>query len=86
MQEEIMKMLLEIRPEVNFAGSADFIEDGLLDSFDVISLISMMEEKYGIEIDGMEIVPITPERYQQKIQEQAKAMTAGDIVSSMKKN
>ena len=36
--------------------------------------------------DQMEIVPITPERYQQKIDEQAKAMTAGDIVSSMKKN
>ncbi|MCR4918553.1 MAG: efflux RND transporter periplasmic adaptor subunit [Prevotella sp.] len=35
--------------------------------------------------DGMEIVPITPERYQEKIKEQAKAMTAGDIVSSMKK-
>jgi len=35
--------------------------------------------------DGMEIVPITPERYQQKIQEQAKAMTAGDIVGAMKK-
>jgi membrane fusion protein (multidrug efflux system) len=35
--------------------------------------------------DGMEIVPITPERYQQKIDEQAKAMTAGDIVGSMKK-
>ena len=35
--------------------------------------------------DGMEIVPITPERYTQKIEEQAKAMTAGDIVGSMKK-
>ena len=35
--------------------------------------------------DGMEIVPITPERYQQKIAEQAKAMTAGDIVGAMKK-
>ena len=35
--------------------------------------------------DKMEIVPITPERYQQKIQEQAKAMTAGDIVNAMKK-
>ena len=34
--------------------------------------------------DGMEIVPITPERYQQKIQEQAKAMSAGDIVGAMK--
>lgn len=35
--------------------------------------------------DGMEIVPITPERYQQKIDEQAKAMSAGDIVDAMKK-
>jgi membrane fusion protein (multidrug efflux system) len=34
--------------------------------------------------DGMEIVPITPERYQQKIQEQNKAMSAGDIVGAMK--
>jgi membrane fusion protein (multidrug efflux system) len=34
--------------------------------------------------DGMEIVPITPERYKQKIDEQAKEMGAGDIVSSMK--
>ena len=35
--------------------------------------------------DQMVIVPITPERYQEKIQEQAKAMTAGDIVGAMKK-
>jgi len=35
--------------------------------------------------DGMEIVQITPDRYQQKISEQAKAMSAGDIVDAMKK-
>ena len=35
--------------------------------------------------DGMEIVPISPEKYQQKIDEQAKAMSAGDIVGAMKK-
>jgi membrane fusion protein (multidrug efflux system) len=35
--------------------------------------------------DSMEIVPITPERYQQKIGEQTKEMTAGDIVDAMKK-
>ena len=35
--------------------------------------------------DGMEIVPITPEKYQQKIDDQAKAMSAGDIVGAMKK-
>lgn len=35
--------------------------------------------------DGMEIVPITPAKYQKKIADQAKAMTAGDIVGAMKK-
>ena len=35
--------------------------------------------------DGMEIVPITPARYQQKITDQAKSMTSGDIVKAMKK-
>ncbi len=35
--------------------------------------------------DGMEIVPITPEKYLQKIKDQAAAMSAGDIVGAMKK-
>jgi len=35
--------------------------------------------------DQMEIVPITPERYQEKIQEQAKAMSTSDIVNAMMK-
>ena len=34
--------------------------------------------------DGMEIVPISRDRYQQKIQDQAKAMSAGEIVNAMK--
>jgi membrane fusion protein (multidrug efflux system) len=35
--------------------------------------------------DGMEIKPITPEQYQNKIKEQAGAMTAGEIVKEMQK-
>jgi len=35
--------------------------------------------------DGMEIVPITPEKYEQKIKDQAKAMSAGDVVNALKK-
>ena len=35
--------------------------------------------------DQMQIVPITPQRYQEKIKEQAKAMSAGDIVEAVKK-
>lgn len=54
---DILKMLAELKPEFDFDKSNDFIVDGLLDSFDIISLTSMLEEKYGIAIDGLDIVP-----------------------------
>ena len=55
--EEIMEMLEELRPEFDFNESENYIADGMLDSFDIISLSSMLEEKYGITIDGLDIVP-----------------------------
>ncbi len=57
MNEQIMAMLNELRPEFDFTDSNDFVMDGLLDSFDIISLVSMLEEKYGIKVDGLDIVP-----------------------------
>jgi acyl carrier protein len=55
--EGILAMLAELRPEFDFVESENFIADGLLDSFDVVSLTNMLEEKYGITIDGLDIVP-----------------------------
>ena len=57
MKEQIMGMLNELRPEFDFTDSDDFVMDGLLDSFDIISLVSMLEEKYGVKVDGLDIVP-----------------------------
>lgn len=53
----IMEILNQIRPEFDFSSSSNYIEDGMLDSFDVISLVSDLEEAFGIEIDGLDIVP-----------------------------
>lgn len=55
--EKIMSMLEEIRPEHNFRESSDFVEDGLLDSFDLITLIDMLESAYGVTIDGLDVIP-----------------------------
>lgn len=55
--DDIKNMLAELRPEFDFEESENFITDGLLDSFDVISLTNMLEEKYGITIDALDIVP-----------------------------
>lgn len=57
MSEQIMAMLNELRPEFDFTDSDDFVMDGLLDSFDIISLVSMLEEKYECKVDGLDIVP-----------------------------
>ncbi len=52
--EEILK---EIRPEFDFTVSQDFIADGMLDSFDIVTLVSDMDKAYGISISGLDIVP-----------------------------
>lgn len=57
MNDQIMAMLNELRPEFDFTDSDDFVMDGLLDSFDIISLVSMLEEKYECKVDGLDIVP-----------------------------
>ena len=57
MKHEIAELLNNARPEFDFNEEVDFIEQGMLDSFDVISLVAILEEKYGINIDIMEVLP-----------------------------
>ena len=55
--EKILELLREIRPEFDFENSTDFIEDGYLDSFDIAALVEMIENAFGIVIDGLDILP-----------------------------
>ena len=57
MKEEILKVLSNLRPEFDFTENVNFIEEGMLDSFDVISLVSELDNKYGIEISGEDVIP-----------------------------
>jgi acyl carrier protein len=58
MKEKIIKILTEIRPEFDFNEEhKDFIVKGLLDSFDIISIVSDLEENFDIKIDGTKILP-----------------------------
>jgi acyl carrier protein len=53
----ILEILQRVRPEEDFSRSDDFLADGLLDSFDLITLVSDLDKAYGISIDGTHIVP-----------------------------
>jgi acyl carrier protein len=50
-------ILKEIRPEFDFTASSDFIADGMLDSFDMMTLVATLDKTYGISIQGTDIVP-----------------------------
>lgn len=57
MKAKITAILSEIRPEFDFTNDVNFIEEGMLDSFDVVSLVSSLDETFGISINGMDILP-----------------------------
>ncbi len=51
MKNKIIEILTEIRPEFNFnIESKDFFSKGILDSFDIISIVSDLEDIFGLEI------------------------------------
>lgn len=53
----VAEILKEIRPEFDFAASNNFIEDGMLDSFDMVTLVSALDKNFGVSINGTDIVP-----------------------------
>lgn len=53
----VIEILKEIRPEFDFERSTDFVADGMLDSFDIITLVSELDKNYGISIEGVDILP-----------------------------
>ncbi len=57
MQEKVYEILKDLRPEFDFSGSEDYVEDGLLDSFDIVALVSEIEKVFHVNIDGTEILP-----------------------------
>lgn len=58
MKEKIISILSEIRPEFNFSEeNLNFIEQGMLDSFDVVTLVDALDTEFNIIIDGIDILP-----------------------------
>jgi acyl carrier protein len=53
----VAELLKEIRPEFDFTQSNDFMADGMLDSFDMVTLVAALDKAYGISVPGTEIVP-----------------------------
>ncbi len=55
--EELKQILEEIRPDLDFELETKLIDNGILDSFDIISIVGELNMHYGIEINVEDLLP-----------------------------
>lgn len=55
--EELLKLLEEIKPDVDFKENEHLIDDKLLDSLDIVSIVSALNEEFDIKISVRDIIP-----------------------------
>ncbi len=55
--EELMKLLTETCPGIDFAGSEALIDDGILDSLDIVTIVSALMDAYDVTITVDDLVP-----------------------------
>lgn len=56
MMEQLMNILLDINPDLNYEKETSLVDDGVFDSFEIMEIISEIEEKFGIDIDPDDII------------------------------
>ena len=55
--DELLEILMDIQPDADYENCTTLIDDGILDSFAVLSLVSELQETYDITIGPADIVP-----------------------------
>lgn len=53
---ELLELLTAVRDDVDFESCDELIDSGLLDSFDIIQIVTAINEKYEIEIPATQII------------------------------
>ena len=55
--DKLIEILEDVQPGVDFRNCDTLIEDGLLDSFAILSIVSELQDEFGISITPAEIIP-----------------------------
>lgn len=55
--EKLLGILEEIKPEIDYNAEIKLIDNGILDSLSILSLVTEIENEYDIEISPMDLIP-----------------------------
>ena len=55
--EQLLTIMSEIRPDIDFTTENELIDADILDSFDIIAIVSEVNDQFGIEINVNDLLP-----------------------------
>ncbi len=55
--EQLLKLLQEVNDEIDFENETALVDDGLLDSLELLKIIAALSDAYDIHIDVAQIEP-----------------------------
>lgn len=55
--DELLRIMSEIKPDVDFDTATTLIDDDMIDSLDIIAIVSEVNDTFDIEIDVNDLMP-----------------------------
>ncbi len=55
--EQLLEILTELHPDVDFETADDLIDGKVLDSFDIVTLVAEIDSEFDVAIPAEELVP-----------------------------
>ena len=55
--DKLMRILSELSPDIDFETEDSLIDGGMLDSFDIVTLVAEIDDAFGIEIPAEALIP-----------------------------
>ena len=55
--EKLLEILEDIQPDADYETCTTLIDDGILDSFAILSIVAELEDAFGVSVTPAEIVP-----------------------------
>ena len=55
--EKVIEILTDLHPDIDFASEESLIDDGILDSLDIVSLVAAIDTEFGVTVPAEEIIP-----------------------------
>ena len=55
--EKLLAILNDLHPDVDFTDNNELIDDGILDSLDIVTLVTEIDAEFDVTIPAEEIIP-----------------------------